>query len=151
SGQGHETAFAQCVSEWLGVPFETIELRHGDSDIVHMGSGSHSCRSMRLAGLLMGRAAAEIVERGKRLAARALQAELSDIEFAGGRFNVAGTERAIGLAEAARLADELAERELALEASAEITTMLPTFPNGCHACEVEVDPETGAVEIARYV
>jgi carbon-monoxide dehydrogenase large subunit len=151
SGQGHETAFAQCITEWLGVPFDGVELVHGDSDVVKMGSGSHSCRSMRLGGLLMGRAAADIVDRGKKLAARALQAAEADIAFAHGRFNVAGTERAIGLFEAARLADELEEPELVMEASAEITTMLPTFPNGCHAVEVEVDPETGAVTIERYV
>jgi aerobic carbon-monoxide dehydrogenase large subunit len=151
SGQGHETAFAQCITDWLGVPFEAIELVHGDSDIVKMGSGSHSCRSMRLGGLLMGRAADEIVARGRKLAARALQADAAQIAFARGRFHVAGTERAIGLFEAARLAGELDEPELTLEASAEITTMMPTFPNGCHAVEVEVDPETGAVMIERYV
>jgi carbon-monoxide dehydrogenase large subunit len=149
SGQGHETAFAQCITEWLDVPFEHIHLLHGDSDIVHMGSGSHSCRSMRLGGLLMGRASAEIVERGKGLAARALQADAAQIEFADGRFRVAGTERAVSLFEAARLAEEF--NEPPLEAAAEITTMLPTFPNGCHACEVEVDPDTGAVTIERYI
>jgi carbon-monoxide dehydrogenase large subunit len=151
SGQGHETAYAQCLTEWLGVPFDAIELVHGDSDIVRMGSGSHSCRSMRLAGLLMGRASAEIVDKGKKLAARALQAEVAHIAFKDGRFNVAGTERAIGLFEAARLAEEFCEPELVLEASAETTTMLPTFPNGCHVCEVEIDPETGAVTLLRYV
>jgi carbon-monoxide dehydrogenase large subunit len=150
SGQGHETAFAQLISEWLGVPFEDITLLHGDSDIVTMGSGSHSCRSMRLGGLLLGRASAEIVSKGKKLAARALQADESAIEFAAGRFNVAGTQRSIGLFEAARLADEIKEPQLVLEAASEITTMLPTFPNGCHVCEVEVDPETGAVSIERY-
>jgi carbon-monoxide dehydrogenase large subunit len=151
SGQGHETAFAQCITDWLGVDFDKIELKHGDSDIVKMGSGSHSCRSMRLGGLLMGRAAADIVDKGKRLAARALQADPTAIEFASGKFHVRGTERAVGLFEAARLAEELNEPELALEASSEITTMLPTFPNGCHACEVEVDPDTGAVTIERYI
>jgi carbon-monoxide dehydrogenase large subunit len=149
SGQGHETAYAQCITDWLGVPFDRIELIHGDSDVVRMGSGSHSCRSMRLAGLLMGRATAEIIDRGKKLAARALQAEEGQIGFANGRFNVAGTERAIGLFEAARLADEF--NEPVLEAASEITTMLPTFPNGCHVCEVEVDPATGAVRLERYV
>jgi carbon-monoxide dehydrogenase large subunit len=104
---------------------------------------------MRLAGLLMGRAADEIIANGKAIAARALQADIAEIEFAAGRFTVAGSERAIGLFEAARLAEELGEREL--EASSEITTMLPTFPNGCHACEVEIDPDTGAVALVRYV
>jgi carbon-monoxide dehydrogenase large subunit len=151
SGQGHETAFAQLITDWLGVPFESITLIHGDSNVVTMGSGSHSCRSMRLGGLLLGRAAAEIVEKGKQLAARALQADVTAIEFSDGKFRVASSERAIGLFEAARLPAELKEPQLALEASSEITTMLPTFPNGCHACEVEIDAETGAVTIMRYV
>jgi aerobic carbon-monoxide dehydrogenase large subunit len=151
SGQGHETAFAQCITEWLGVPFDAVDLVHGDSDVVRMGSGSHSCRSMRLAGLLMGRASADIVARGKKLAARAMQADEAQIEFADGRFRVAGTERAIDLFAAARLAEEFNEPELRLEAACEITTMLPTFPNGCHACEIEVDIDTGAVTLVRYV
>ena len=151
SGQGHETAYAQCITEWLGVPFDAIELIHGDSEVVLMGSGSHSCRSMRLAGLLMGRASDEIVSRGKKVAARALQANAVEIEFADGRFRVADSERSVDLFAAARLAEEFNEPELRLEAASEITTMLPTFPNGCHACEVEVDPDTGAVTIERYV
>lgn len=151
SGQGHETAFAQLITDWLGVPFDDIELIHGDSDVVTMGSGSHSCRSMRLGGLLLGRATAEILDKGKKLAARALQADAATIEFADGRFRVAGTQRTIGLYEVAALPAELNEPQLALEASAETTTMLPTFPNGCHACEVEIDPQTGAVTIERYV
>jgi carbon-monoxide dehydrogenase large subunit len=151
SGQGHETAFAQLITDWLGVPFEDIELIHGDSNIVTMGSGSHSCRSMRLGGLLLGRARDEILDKGKKLAARALQADPATVEFADGRFRVAGTERAIGLFEVAALPAELNEPQLALEASSETTTMLPNFPNGCHACEVEIDPETGAVTIVRYV
>ncbi|MPZ56225.1 MAG: molybdopterin-dependent oxidoreductase [Rhizobiales bacterium] len=152
SGQGHETMFAQMIVDMLGAPFGQVHLIHGDSDIVTMGSGSHSCRSMRLGGLLLGRASAEIVEKGKTLAARALQAGKDAIEFADGRFRVAGTERSIGLMEVAGLAPELSAPEpVTLDASAEITSMLPTFPNGCHACEVEVDPETGAVALIRYV
>ena len=152
SGQGHETMFAQMMVDMLGAKFDDVRLVHGDSDVVKMGSGSHSCRSMRLGGLLLGRASAEIVEKGRTLAARALQADKEKIEFADGQFRVVGSERAIGLLQLAGLAPELSAPEpVTLEASAETTTMLPTFPNGCHACEVEVDPETGAVEIVRYV
>jgi carbon-monoxide dehydrogenase large subunit len=152
SGQGHETMFAQMIVDMLGVPFDEVRLVHGDSDVVTMGSGSHSCRSMRLGGLLLGRASAEIVEKGKTLAARALQADKAAIEFADGQFRVAGSERSIGLMQLAGLAPELSAPEpVRLEASAETTTMLPTFPNGCHVCEVEIDPETGAVTIERYV
>jgi carbon-monoxide dehydrogenase large subunit len=150
SGQGHETAFSQLLTDWLGVPFESVHLIHGDTDVILMGSGSHSCRSMRLGGLLIGRAVANIVERGKKLAARALQADAAQIEFTGGQFRVAGTERAIGLFAAAALATEFGEPALALESSHEISTMLPTFPNGCHIAEVEIDPDTGELEILRY-
>src|SRR5262245_21357023 len=108
SGQGHETAYAQCIAEWFSVPFDAIELIHGDTEVVLMGSGSHSCRSMRLAGLLMGRARDEILARGKKVAARALQADAGHIEFSDGRFTVAGTGRAIDLFAAARLAEEFA-------------------------------------------
>ncbi len=149
SGQGHETAFAQLLVEWLGVSFESIELLTGDTDIVKMGSGSHSSRSMRLGGLLIGQAAAEIVEKGKRVAARVLEAAATDIEFANGRFTVAGTDRSIGIFEAAAAAAEQPGHEK-LVASAERKTMLPTFPNGCHVCEVEIDPETGNVVIVGW-
>ncbi|OGA12239.1 MAG: hypothetical protein A3G26_03350 [Betaproteobacteria bacterium RIFCSPLOWO2_12_FULL_65_110] len=151
SGQGHETAFAQLFVDWLGVPLESVELVTGDTDIVKMGSGSHSSRSMRLGGFLAGRAVNEIIERGKRVAARKFEAAPSDIEFRGGRFAVAGTDRSLGIFEIAGIAAALPEpeREL-LVASSEITKLLPTFPNGCHVCEVEIDPETGTVSIVRY-
>jgi len=149
SGQGHETAFAQLLVDWLGVPFESVELITGDTDIVKMGSGSHSSRSMRLGGLLIGQASAEIVEKGKRVAARALEAAATDIEFAGGKFTVAGTDRSIGIFEAAGAAEEAPGGDK-LAASAERKTMLPTFPNGCHVCEVEIDPDTGSVSIVGW-
>jgi carbon-monoxide dehydrogenase large subunit len=151
SGQGHETMFAQMLVDMLGAKIDEVQLVHGDSDVVKMGSGSHSCRSMRLGGLLLGRASAEMVEKGKVLAARALQADKAEIDFADGEFSVAGSERKIGLMQLAGLAAELSGSDpVVLEASAETTTMLPTFPNGCHVCEVEIDADTGAVEIVRY-
>ena len=148
SGQGHETAFAQLLVDWLGVPFDSVELFTGDTDIVKMGSGSHSSRSMRLGGLLIGQASAEIVEKGKRVAAGVLEAAATDIEFAKGRFTVAGTDRSIGIFEAAAAAQASGGEKLA--ASAERTTMLPTFPNGCHVCEVEIDPDTGKVTVVGW-
>jgi carbon-monoxide dehydrogenase large subunit len=149
SGQGHETAFAQLAADWLGVPFDDVRLLTGDSDIVTMGSGSHSSRSMRLAGLLIGQATTEIVKKSRIIAATVLQAPASDIEFAEGRFRVVGTDRSVGIFEIARVCAELPKPE-SLSAAAERTTMLPTFPNGCHVAEVEIDPDTGAVTIARY-
>lgn len=146
SGQGHETSFAQLMVEWLGIPFDDVLLRTGDTDFVVMGSGSHSSRSMRLGGLLLGRATETVIARGKAVAARVLEAAESDITYAEGRFTVAGTDRALGLYEAAAAAME----DEKLSADAEITTMLPTFPNGCHVSEVEIDPETGDVELVRH-
>ena len=155
SGQGHGTSYAQLIVDWLGVPFDAIRLIEGDTDIVKMGSGSHSSRSMRLAGYLLGQAKDDIVARGRRIAGHLLEAALADIEFADGRFTVAGTDRSLGLADVAAAAangdpglpDELHGK---LAASAEIHELLPAFPNGCHVCEVEIDADTGAVEIVRY-
>jgi carbon-monoxide dehydrogenase large subunit len=150
SGQGHETAFSQVAADCLGVPFESIRLRTGDTEFVLMGSGSHSSRSMRLGGLLIGRATAEIIEKGRAVAAVMLQAAVPDIEFADGRFTVAGSTQSIGLFEVAAASHMTAPTSGPLRATADITTMLPTFPNGCHVCEVEIDADTGTVLIARY-
>jgi carbon-monoxide dehydrogenase large subunit len=147
SGQGHETSYAQIVSHWLGVPIETVELRTGDTDFVSMGSGSHSSRSMRLAGHLYRQTTDDIINQGKAVAAEALEAALDDMEFHDGRFTVTGTDRSLGLFEVAAVA----ERQGApLRAAAEIAAPMPAYPNGCHICEVEVDPETGGVELVAY-
>lgn len=154
SGQGHETAYAQVITELLGVPFQLIDLHEGDTARVKMGWGSHSSRSMRLAGTLLKQASDEIIERGKAIAAHVLEAAAADVEFAQARFTVAGTDRSLGIFEVARAA---AERDdlpggLAgkLESAKEILELQTTFPNGCHICEIEVDAETGAVQITRY-
>ncbi|MDP6175162.1 MAG: molybdopterin-dependent oxidoreductase, partial [Rhodospirillales bacterium] len=144
SGQGHATSYAQLISEWLGVPFKDIDLTEGDTDIVKKGSGSHSSRSMRLAGYLLGQARDEILDKGKHIAAEMLETAVSDIQFADGRFRVVGTDRSAGLFEVAAAAPE------PLEGAAEINQALNAFPNGCHICELEVDPETGAITITRY-
>ena len=153
SGQGHETTYAQVVSEWLGVPFETIILRTGDTNFVSAGSGSHSSRSMRLAGHLYRQTVDEIIARGIEIAAIAMEVSSEDITFSQGQFCVEGTDRAIGLFDTAGIAiDNNVPAKLRgpLKAVAEINDSLPTYPNGCHACEVEIDPETGSVKILRY-
>ena len=154
SGQGHETSFAQCVAEWLGVPVEAIRLIQGDTDVVPVGGGSHSGRSMRMASVVMGKASEEIITKGTKIAAHALEADAADIAFADGRFTVKGTDRSIGLFEvaaAARARGDLPE-DLRGPLGAESDQMIriAAFPFGCHVCEVEVDPETGLIEIARY-
>ena len=153
SGQGHETAFAQIVTDLLGVPYDHIDLHEGDTARVKAGMGSHSSRSMRLGGTLLVRAADDIIAKGKRIAAHVLEAAAADIEFQDGVFTVAGTDRTLGIFEAAAAAaggDVPEELRGRLEAAHEIHQQMPTFPCGCHICEVEVDPDTGAVEIVRY-
>ena len=154
SGQGHETSFAQLVTEWLGVPFESVRLITGDTDAVSVGGGSHSGRSMRLAGIVIGTASIEIVDKGKRIAALVLEAADSDIAFAAGRFTVVGTDRSVGIFEVAAAAlvrDDLPD-DLSgpLGAESDVDIRVPAFPFGCHVCEVEVDPETGATDMVRY-
>ena len=158
SGQGHETSYAQVVSDWLGVPFDAVRLRTGDTDFVAMGAGSHSSRSMRLAGHLYRQTADEIIARGKQIAAHMLEAAEADISFEDGGFRITGTDRTLSLFDIAAAAvaavddgnDLPDDLQGPLRAAAEIAVPLPAYPNGCHAAEVEIDPDTGAVEIVRY-
>jgi carbon-monoxide dehydrogenase large subunit len=149
SGQGHETSFAQVAAEWLGVPVERVRIVIGDTDIVKVGGGSHSGRSMRMAGTVIVKAADALIAKGRRIAAHVMEVAETDVEFADGRFVVAGTDRTLSLFEAAR-ADRPEGFEPGLSAVEANEMHTPVFPNGCHVCEVEVDPETGRVEILRY-
>src|SRR5207248_10622714 len=107
SGQGHETSFAQCISDWLGVPFEQVRLVQGDTDIIPVGGGSHSGRSMRMAGVCMGSAATSVVERSRRIAAHVFNVAPEAVEFSRGGFRTAGVGHMIGLFDIARAAQEL--------------------------------------------
>ncbi|MGE0747214.1 MAG: xanthine dehydrogenase family protein molybdopterin-binding subunit [Rhodospirillales bacterium] len=139
SGQGHETSFGQVVASALEIPLDRVRIVFGDTDRAVSGGGSHSDRSMRLGSTVMVRAAADIVDQGRAAAAQRLEAAPADIVYADGAFRVAGTDRAVTLGDLAPLA-----------ATSEIATRLHAYPNGCAACEVEVDPETGAVAVMRY-
>ncbi|HET7342907.1 MAG TPA: molybdopterin cofactor-binding domain-containing protein, partial [Methylomirabilota bacterium] len=153
SGQGHETSFAQLVVEWLGVPLEQVRLITGDTDLMPVGGGSHSGRSMRLGAVVMANAVTAIVEKGKRLAAWLLEAADADIELVHGRFRVKGTDRSVDLFEVAAAAlgaEAPAALRGALAAVSDETMAVPSYPYGCAVCEVEVDPETGAVEVVRH-
>ncbi|MDE0537718.1 MAG: xanthine dehydrogenase family protein molybdopterin-binding subunit [Rhodospirillales bacterium] len=154
SGQGHETSFTQVVSEWFGAPLEEVNLVQGDTDIVVFGGGSHSGRSMRLAGRVMGEATEKIIAKAKEIAAHNLEAAVSDIELARGKLTVVGTDRSLGIYDVAHLAetDTTLPEELRgpLAATGDQTATVPDFPFGCHICEVEVDAETGAFQIDRY-
>ena len=153
-GQGHETSFAQLVTEWLGVPLDSVRLVTGDTDRVSVGGGAHSGRALRLASIVMLNSSSQIIEKGLRIASHVLEAAVEDIAFIEGRFEVKGTDRAIGIFEAARAALERGDlpEELRgpLRGESDETVNLAAFPYGCHVCEVEVDPETGTTEIVRY-
>jgi aerobic carbon-monoxide dehydrogenase large subunit len=153
AGQGHETSFAQVISEWLGVETERVRLITGDTDRVQAGGGSASARSMRLGSWVIAKAADIIVERGRRIAAAMLEAAEVDIEFAYGRFVVKGTDRSIGLFEVAGAAfgDGIpAELRGPLSGISDETMPIPSYAYTSAVCEVEVDPETGLVEVVRY-
>jgi aerobic carbon-monoxide dehydrogenase large subunit len=153
-GQGHETSFAQLVTEFLGVPLESVNLVTGDTARVSVGGGAHSGRALRLGSIVMHNASQAIIEKGLQIAGYVLEANPADLEFAGGRFTVKGTDRTIGIFEIARAAIERNDlpNELhgPLGAESDETVNLAAFPYGCHVCEVEIDPETGVLDIVRY-
>jgi len=154
SGQGHETSFAQVISTLLYVPMEAVDIVLGDTDVVSVGGGSHSGRSMRHAATVFSMAADKLIENGKRIAAFLLETDPSRIEFAGGRFTSPGADRSFDFLELAREAGTgLLPRELraGLAVAADNEMHDPVFPNGCAISECEVDPETGSVEITRFV
>jgi len=154
SGQGHETSFCQVAAEWLGVPFETVALKQGDTAFVSVGGGSHSGRSMRMAGTVIVMAGDLLIEKGKRLAGHILEAAPSDIDFADGTFTIKGTDRSIGIFALAAAAEEMTDLpedlQGGLASDAENIMRTPAFPYGTHICEVEIDPETGALSLDRY-
>jgi carbon-monoxide dehydrogenase large subunit len=154
SGQGHETSFAQVVADRLEIPLDQVAILFGDSAIAVSGGGSHSDRSMRLGGTILVRGSDAIIARGRKLAAHVLEAAESDITYGDGRFTVIGTDRGLGLFEAAAIGtrgDAPEGLRGPLAATEEISQRLHAHPNGCAACEVEIDPETGAVRLTRYV
>ncbi len=153
SGQGHATSFAQLLVEWLGVDLSAVRLVTGDTDVTVVGGGAHSARALRLASIVMAKAADQIVDKGKRVAAWLLEAADADIEFAARRFTVKGTDRSVDLfdvAAAARRGDAPEGCRGPLDGLSDETLPQPSFPYGCAVCEVEVDPDTGAVELVRY-
>ena len=153
-GQGHATTYAQLASDWLGVPFESIRLVQGDTDAVSFGRGTYASRSAMLGGSALRAASDAIIEKAKPLAAHLLEAAAADLEFRQGKFNVVGTDRGIPLVDVAkafyRPVGPTTRFGAGLDASGS-SNAPPTFPNGCHVCELEIDPETGEVTIDRYV
>jgi carbon-monoxide dehydrogenase large subunit len=152
-GQGHATPFAQVLAAQLGVPFENITLEQNDSDAVRFGNGTGGSRSITATGTAIVESSALVIAKGKQAAAHLMEASEADIEFEGGRFTIAGTDRSIGIME---LAERLREGKMpdGVPASLDVdhaTKDTPsTFPNGCHVAEVEIDPDTGVVQVVRY-
>lgn len=154
-GQGHWTPFAQLLTSQLGVPFEQIKLVQGDSDRLIAGGGTGGSKSLMASGSAILEAGDLVVEKGKLLAGYFLEANVADIEFAAGRFTVIGTDRSVGIMDvAARLhagARVPSELPQSLDVDHVFKSAPSAYPNGCHVAEVEINPETGHVEIARYV
>jgi carbon-monoxide dehydrogenase large subunit len=155
-GMGHATPFAQVLCERLGVPFDKILLVQGDSDRVVMGGGSGGSKSIMHTGTAIVEASAKVIEKGKEIASHVLEAAPSDIEFSRGRFVIAGTDRTVSVMELARmLRDGSAKLPPETPQSLDVTHISDgpgsaTFPNGCHIAEVEIDPETGVVDVVKY-
>ncbi|WP_376096876.1 xanthine dehydrogenase family protein molybdopterin-binding subunit [Roseomonas sp. CCTCC AB2023176] len=153
-GQGHETAFRQILADRLGVRSDRVRILNGDTDAITHGRGTFGSRSIVAGGAAVSQVIERVIERAKRLAAHALEADAADIEFAKGRLTIAGTDRGMSLEDVARLSyapNRPKSEDAGLSASASVPPGDATFPNGCHVCEVEVDPETGHVTVDRYV
>ena len=154
-GQGHETVFAQIVAERLGIPAESVDIVHGDTSKIPFGMGSYGSRSLAVAGSAMTKAVDKIIAKGKKIAAHMLEAAEGDIEFKDGQFSVAGTDRAKSFGEIAFSAYvphnyPLETLEPGLEESAFYDPANFTYPAGAYACEVELDPDTGKVEVKSF-
>jgi carbon-monoxide dehydrogenase large subunit len=143
TGQGHETSFAQVAADQLGMTPNQVRLVTGDTAIVTSGGGTHSDRSMRLAGTLIVEACQKVRDRGRQLAADRLEVAEADLVFENGNWAAAGTDRCISLFELARVAGPLI-------GEATFTGRIPAHPTGAAVCEVEVDRETGCIHIVRY-
>jgi aerobic carbon-monoxide dehydrogenase large subunit len=154
-GQGHETAYAQMVADWLSVPPDKIRLAQADTDEVAVGRGTYGSRSMMVGGSALRAAADDLIEHGKKFAAHFMEANAADVTFAEGKFVIAGTDKAMPLLQIAAMSYipmglPSTELGVGLQGVGAFAANVPSFPNGCHICEVEIDPETGEVTLDRY-
>ena len=154
-GQGHETTFAQLVTEALGVDFDAVEIVHGDTGKVPFGMGTYGSRSAAVGGVALVNALEKIRTKAKKIAAHLLEASADDVEFKDGQLTVVGTDRSVGFGDVAMSAYvphnyPLDELEPGLEETAFYDPKNFTFPAGCHICEVEIDPDTGVVQVVRF-
>jgi carbon-monoxide dehydrogenase large subunit len=144
NGQGHATTFVQLLSERLGLDADRIRVVQGDTDLVPPEGLTGGSRFLAIGGIAAASAAAELIEKGKQAAARHLEVAPADLVYAEGEYRIAGTDRTLSLFDAARVAGG------GLEATHTRAPEHYTYPNGCHVCEAEIDPETGEVRIVRY-
>jgi carbon-monoxide dehydrogenase large subunit len=154
-GQGHETTFAQIVAERLGVPFDNIDVIHGDTDRIPFGMGTFASRSLAVGGSAIAKATVKIIDKGRKIAAHLMEASEADVEFADGTFTVGGTDKSVTIAEVAFAAYvphnyPLDELEPGLDETAFYDPVNFTYPAGTQICEVEIDPETGTVELVKF-
>ncbi len=154
-GQGHETTFSQLVAETLGVPYENVEIVHGDTGAIPMAMGTYGSRSLAVGGSAIIRACEKLIEKGKKIAAHLMEASVDDIEFEAGAYRVAGTDKTKSIAEVAFAAYVPHNYPEGLEPGFDETAFYDplnfTFPAGTHICEVEIDKETGVVDIVDWV
>jgi carbon-monoxide dehydrogenase large subunit len=155
SGQGHQTAYTQLAVERLGVAADKVRVLQGDTAAVSFGRGTGGSRSLPVGGASLAQAADKLIAKGRRIAAHLFEAAEADVEFADGVFSVTGTDRRLGIEEVARAAFNPMHQAPGVEPGFDETGHFappqPTFPNGCHVCEVEIEPETGHIEILRYL
>ena len=155
SGQGHQTAYTQLAAERLGVAPDKVRVLQGDTAVISFGRGTGGSRSIPVGGAALTQAADKLIAKGRRIAAHQFEAAEADVEFADGVFSVTGTDRRLGIEEVARAAFDPTRQapgvEPGFDESGHFTPPQPTFPNGCHVCEVEIEPDTGHIEIMRYL
>ena len=153
-GQGHATVFSQIAADLLGLPLEGIRVVQGDTDRVGHGTGAGGSRVTTIAGTAIHQASRILIEKGRHIAANMMEASAADVDFADGHFRVAGTDRSVDIIQVAKAsfndAAVPAGMDLGFEAAAHFSAKAYSYPNGCHVCEVEIDAETGEVEVTRY-
>jgi carbon-monoxide dehydrogenase large subunit len=155
SGQGHQTAYTQLAVERLGVAPDKVRVLQGDTAAVSFGRGTGGSRSLPVGGSSLAEAADKLIAKGHQIAAHLFEAAEADVEFSDGVFTVTGTDRRLGIEEVARATFNPAQQAPGVEPGFDETGHFappqPTFPNGCHVCEVEIEPETGHIDIIRYL
>jgi len=153
NGQGHDTSYKQIMSHRLGVDTDDITVVQGDSDLVPSGLTGGS-RSVTVGGVAVLKASEAIIDKGKQIAAHVMETAVADIDYADATFRVAGTDRTMTLFDVARVAQDGSKLPEGLDAGLDESYThapdVPTYPNGCHICELEIDPDTGRLEIVRY-